>query len=63
MKHTVPMHYARSTKGTFVYEADETADSPAVRTVYIGKYAMQSVPFDRIVLTIDEVRETPNATD
>lgn len=44
MTHTITMTYAKSTKGTHVFEAKPNGTPPAVTSLYIQKWAIPGEP-------------------
>lgn len=51
---TLLMTYAKSTKGTHVYEAKPTGAAPAITSVYIQKWAIVGEPPREIEVTFKE---------
>ena len=51
MEIKIKMKLKKSTPGTHVFEAETTGAPPAVKTLYVAKWAMQQVPQD-LTLTI-----------
>ena len=53
MKTALKMNYRKSTKGTHVYDAaPDEYDTAAVKTVYVARAAIPSVP-NTITLTLE----------